>query len=83
MTGKNFANGLLWDITAVNATAALKIANVVVGKCGNNHSVIVLQGFGNLGNGAKPSLPPLPVQFVTEVLLTPESKSRTVATCHK
>ena len=54
MTAKDSADGLLGDLTAAGATAAWKIANVVLGGCGLNHAGADLQGFGNLGDGAKP-----------------------------
>ena len=45
---------MLGDLTAAGATAAWKIANVVLGGCGLTHAEADLQGFGNLGDGAKP-----------------------------
>ena len=54
MTAKDSADGVLGDFTAVGATVAWKIANVVLGKCGLTHAGADLQEFGNLGNGAKP-----------------------------
>ena len=83
MTAKDSADGLLGDLTAAGATAAWKIANVVLGGCGLTHAEADLQGFGNLGDGAKPLLPQTPVQFPTDVLQMPESRPRKVATCPK
>ena len=54
MNANDSADGLLGDITAAGATAAWKFANVVLGGCGLNHAGADLQGFGNLGDGAKP-----------------------------
>ena len=45
---------MLGDLTAAGATAAWKIANVVLGGCGLTHAGADLQGFENLGDGAKP-----------------------------
>ena len=54
MTAKDSADGVLGDLTAAGVTAAWKIANVVLGGCGLNHAGADLQGFRNLGEGAKP-----------------------------
>ena len=54
MTAKDSADGVLGDLTAAGATAAWTIANVVLSGCGLNHAGADLQGFGNLGDGAKP-----------------------------
>ena len=54
MTAKDSADGVLGDLTAAGATAAWKIANVVLGGCRLTHAGADLQGFGNLGDGAKP-----------------------------
>ena len=54
MTAKDSADGVLGDLTAAGATKAWKIANVVLGRCGLNYAKAYLQGFGNLGDGAKP-----------------------------
>ena len=54
MTANDSAGGVLGDLTAAGATAAWKIANVVLGGCGLTHAGADLQGFGNLGDGAKP-----------------------------
>ena len=54
MIAKDSADGVLGDLTAAGATAAWKIANVVLGGCGLNHAGADLQGFGNLGDRAKP-----------------------------
>ena len=53
MTAKDSADGVLGDLSAAGATAAWKIANVVLGWCRLNHAGADLQGFGNLGDGAK------------------------------
>ena len=45
---------MLGDLTAAGATAASKIANVVLGGCGLTQAGADLQGFGNLGDGAGP-----------------------------
>ena len=45
---------MLVDLTAAVATAAWKIANVVLGKCKLTHAGPNLQRFGNLGDGAGP-----------------------------
>ena len=54
MTAKDLADKLLGDITATGASAAWKIANVVLDGCGLTHAGADLQGFGNLGDGAGP-----------------------------
>ena len=54
MTAKDSADGVLGDLTAAGATAAWKIANVVLGGCGLTHAGANLQRFGNLGDQAKP-----------------------------
>ena len=54
MTAKDSADGVLGDLTAAVATAAWKIANVVLGGCGLTHAGADLQGFGNLGDGVGP-----------------------------
>ena len=54
MTTKNSADGVLWDLTAAGATAAWKIANVVLSGSGLTNAGADLQGFGNLRDGAKP-----------------------------
>ena len=54
MTAKDSADGVLGDLTVAGATAAWKIANVVLGGCGLTHAGADLQGFGNLGDGAEP-----------------------------
>ena len=54
MTEKDSADGVLGDLTAAGATAAWKIANVVLGGCGLTHAGADLQLFGNLGSGAGP-----------------------------
>ena len=51
---KDSADKLLGDITAAGATAAWKIANVVLDVCGLTHAGADLQGFGTLGEGAGP-----------------------------
>ena len=53
MTAKDSADGVLGDLTAAGATAAWKIANVVLGKCGLTQAGVDLQGFGILEDGAK------------------------------
>ena len=54
MTAKYSADGLLGDITAAGATAAWKMAKVVLDGCGLTHAGADLQGFGNFGDGAGP-----------------------------
>ena len=54
MTAKDSANGLLGNNTADGATAAWKIANVVLDGRGPTHAGADLQGFGNLGDEAGP-----------------------------
>ena len=54
VTAKDSADGVLGDLTAAGATADWKIANVMLSGCGLNHAGADLQGFRNLGNGAKP-----------------------------
>ena len=54
MTAKNSADGVLGDLTAAGAIAAWKISNVVLGGCELTNAGADLQGFGNLGDGAKP-----------------------------
>ena len=54
MTAKDSADGVLGDLTAAVATAAWKIANVVLGGCELTNAGADLQEFGNLGDGAKP-----------------------------
>ena len=54
MTAKDSPDGVLGDLTEDGATAAWKIANVVLGGWGLTHAGVDLQGFGNLGDVAKP-----------------------------
>ena len=54
MTAKDSADGVLSDIAAAGATAAWNIANVVLDGRGLTHAGADLQGFGNLGDRAKP-----------------------------
>ena len=54
MTAKDSADGVLGDIAAAGATAASNIANVVLNGCGLTHAGADMQGFGNLGDRAKP-----------------------------
>ena len=51
MTAKDSADGVLGDLTAAGATAAWKIANVVLGGCELTHAGADLQKFKNLGDG--------------------------------
>ena len=54
VTAKDSADGVLGDLTAAGATAAWKIANVVLGGCGLTHAGTDLQNFWNLEDRAKP-----------------------------
>ena len=54
MTAKDSADKLFGVIAAAGASAAWNIANFVLDGCGLTHAEVDLQGFGNLGNGAKP-----------------------------
>ena len=54
VTAKDSEDGVFGDLTAAGATAAWKIANVVLGGCGLTHAGADLQKFGNLGDGAGP-----------------------------
>ena len=83
MTTKNSAGRVLGDLIAAGATAAWKIANVLLGECGLTHAGADLQRFGNFGDGADPCMPQTPVQLQTDVLQTPESRKRKVANCLK
>ena len=54
MTTKDSADLVLGDIAAAGATAAWNIANFVLDGCRLSYAEAVLQGFGNLGDGAGP-----------------------------
>ena len=83
MTAKDSADQVLGYLTEAGATAAWKIANVVLSGCGLNHAVADLQGFGILKTKLDTSMPQTPVKFLTDVLQTPESQLRKVAACPK
>ena len=54
MTAKDSTDGVLENIAAVSANAALNIANFVLHWCGLTHAGTDLQRFGNLGDKAGP-----------------------------
>ena len=54
MTGKDSADKLFEDIAAVGSNAVHNIANNLLDGCKLFHAGANLQGFGNLGDGARP-----------------------------
>ena len=54
MTGKDLTDGLFGDIAAVGANAVHNVANYLLDKCGLSYAGANLQGFGDLGDGARP-----------------------------
>ena len=53
MTAKDSTDGVCGEIAAAGVTAAWNIANYVMDGCRHTHAGANLQGFGNLGDGAK------------------------------
>ena len=51
---KDSADGVLGDISAAGTSAAWKIVNFVLDGCGLTHAGSILQGVGNVGDGAGP-----------------------------